>query len=333
MKTISFALLTLLLFHMSCKHPDELEVDKIADPILIPSTATTILLETKNSTDQKIIPVYVALPQNRSERLKGMVVLHGSGGPWDDDDLDGDGIAEVCNVGTPSKQTREWRDLLTANGLLAAFPDSYSPRMTCENEGSYKEPPLKFTISGTFIRNGDAYATLALLKRLVWKETNQPVLDATDVGILGFSDGGTSVISTLYDSNATPPNWTWKQTFNNVTYTSEVLPPGKQPGSDGFKFGVLYYPGSYHNGYYGNLCNGSGIYKSYADLLLHIASDDPLTDNTKCLVETMLQNGGGAPTVFEYEGADHGFDGETADFSNLARTRTLAFIAQKMAHN
>jgi hypothetical protein len=35
----------------------------------------------------------------------------------------------------------------------------------------------------------------------------------------------------------------------------------------------------------------------------------------------------------QYTGAGHGFDGQALDFSNLARARTLNFIAQKMKPN
>jgi len=320
----------LVLLLTNCQKKDDITTNKISDPIKISTATTDILLEVVSPIDNKSIPVYITLPSNKSQPLKGMVVLHGSGGPWDDDDLDKDGIAEICNVGIPSKQTKEWRELLNSNGFLAAFPDSYSPRNTCENEGPYKEPPLKFVISGTFIRNSDAYAVLGLLKRLVWTETDMPVLQPDHIGVLGFSDGGTATISTLFNSEATPAGWQWKQSFSGITYTKEVLPPGNQSSIGGFRLGVLYYPGSYHNGYYGNLCNGSGIYESYADVLIHLAEDDPLTDNTRCLISTMLQNGGGVPTVYEYEGADHGFDGEDLSISNTARERTINFIKTKM---
>jgi dienelactone hydrolase len=274
--------------------------------------------------------VYLALPTERDEPLKSVVVMHGSGGPWDDEDTDGDDIADVCNVGEPSRQTEEWRDLLLSQGVAAVFFDSYSPRNTCENEGDYKNPPLKFLISGTFIRNRDAYAVLELLRSLTWSDTNQPVLDSENIGLVGFSDGGTTGISTLFDTEAVPASWTWKQSFDGTVYTSEVLPPVERPSAGGFKAGVLYYPGSFHNGYYGNLCNGQGIYKSYCDVMIHIAETDPLTENTVCLINTMDSNGGGEATVFEYAGIGHGFDGEDEPASTEARSRTINFLKGKL---
>lgn len=304
--------------------------NKITNPVPIGENTTTILLEVINETDGKSIPIYLALPGERSAPLKAVLVLHGSGGPWDDDDLDGDGIVETCNVGTPSRQTREWRDLLIENGFVAVFADSYSPRNTCENEGAYKNPPLKFVISGTFIRNRDAYAILNLLKRLVWKESELPIIDPERIALVGFSDGGTSAESTLFDVAATPASWQWKQSFSGNTYTTEVLPPPAVPEKDRFVAGVFYYPGSFHNSYYGNICSGDGIYKSYCDVLFHLPEEDPLTDNSNCLVETMIQNGGGIPTVFDYAGLDHGFDDDDTEESELARARSIAFILSKM---
>lgn len=323
--------IVLLFVLVACSKGSDPDKDnEITDPVPIDENTTTILLEVINESDGKTIPVYLALPTVRSMPLKTVLVLHGSGGPWDDDDLDGDGVVETCNVGTPSRQTREWRDLLVDNGFAAVFADSYSPRNTCENEDAYKYPPLKFVISGTFIRNRDAYAILSLLKRLVWQGSKLPVIDHDRIALVGFSDGGTSAESTLYDVAATPASWQWKQSFSGTTYTAEVLPPPEVTETDRFVAGVFYYPGSFHNSYYGNICNGNGIYKSYCDVLFHLPEEDALTENSKCLIETMIQNGGGVPTVFDYEGLDHGFDDDDTAESELARSRTLAFILSKM---
>jgi dienelactone hydrolase len=215
--------------------------------------------------------------------------------------------------------------------MVAVFPDSYTPRGTCENEGDYKNPPLKFEISGTFIRNSDAIAVLELLRSLVWADTKTPVIDSKNVAILGFSDGGTAAISTLYDTKATPPNWVWKQSFSGQTYTSEILPPQERPASGGFKAGVLYYAGAFHNSYYGDLCDaGEGIYKSYCDILIHLPDEDPLTENAECLITTMLHNGGGLTSVFHYPLTGHSFDGNKEPESTLARTRTINFLKAKL---
>lgn len=254
-----------------------------------------------------------------------MVVLHGSGGPWDDDDTNGDNIADVCHIGQLSNQNEEWEELLIANGFAVAFPDSYSPRGTCENEGGYKDPPLKFRISGTFIRNRDAFDVLNTLAKLTWKNTGQPIIDVSNVALIGFSDGGTTAISTLYDPSSNPAGWTWKQSFSGTTYTQEVLPPVEASVLK-FKAGVIYYPGAYHNGYYGNICTDKGIYRSYADVMFHLAEDDALSENAECLIETMQRLGGGSVTVHRYPNADHGFDSNDEPENTVARERSIQFI-------
>jgi dienelactone hydrolase len=297
--------------------------------IYIAAGTTSVLLEFKSPADGKIIPVYLALPSSHSSILKAVVVLHGSGGAWSDEDTNGDGIGDVCNVGSLSRQNKEWETLLLSQGYAIAFPDSYSPRNTCENEGDYKFPPLKFRISGTFIRNQDAQGVLQLFNQLTWKETGSAVIDLDNVALIGFSDGGTAVLSTVYDNLSTPTNWSWKQTFDGVTYTKEILPPIKKT-ENGFKVAVVYYPGAYHNGYYGNLCGSTGIYKAYCDIMFHLAGNDPLTENSECLITTMSKTGGENPTVFRYENADHSFDSNDEPESTTARVRTILYINEKL---
>jgi dienelactone hydrolase len=296
--------------------------------LYIKKGTTQIMLNFTSKVDGQTIPLYLAFPPSQSGLLKAVVVLHGSGGPWDDDDTNGDGIGDLCNVGQLSKQNKEWEALLISKDYAVAFPDSYSPRNTCENEGDYKVPPLKFRISGTFIRNRDAEDVLELLSRLVWKGSDSPVIDISNVALLGFSDGGTAVLSTSYDEASTPVGWQWKQSFDGVTYTKEILPPSKK-GVLKYKTAVAYYPGAYHNGYYGNLCNTSGIYRSYCEILFHLAEDDPLTSNADCLISTMASQGGGESTVHRYVNTDHGFDGNDEPESEIARARTIAFLQEK----
>ncbi|MDN4166070.1 hypothetical protein QWY31_11190 [Cytophagales bacterium LB-30] len=335
--------LFLFLVLLSCSKGEDSEPkeDETKDPVtedpitetsisIDPGTAS-LLLEVKNQTDGATVPVYIALPPNETGPLKGVVVLHGSGGPWADEDTDNDGIADLCHVGEPSRQTREWRDLLIDQKYLAAFPDSYSPRGTCENEGDYKNPPLKFKISGTFIRNGDALAVLELLRNLVWADSKLPIVDPDNIAVVGFSDGGTAAISTVFDAEATPEDWVWKQSFSGEEYTSEIFPPVPLPSRGGYKAGVFYYAGAYHNGYYGSLCSsGKGIYKTYCNVLVHLPLEDPLTENAECLISTMEQNGGGNALVYRYEGLGHGFDGNDEPESTEARNRTIDFLREQL---
>ena len=196
-----------------------------------------------------------------------------------------------------------------------------------------KNPPLQFKISASFVRNYDAYTTLEILRKLV-REDGTPVMDPNNVGILGFSHGGTTVQSTLFDTNAVPENWKWSQSYSGTLYTSEIREPAPIPSDGGFVAGVMYYPGSFHNSYYGNPCSGTSIFKTYADFMIHLPSEDGLTSNSNCMIETVENNGGGTTTVHNYEGADHGFDGKDDGIdglaSTLARQRTITYLKSKL---
>ncbi len=288
-----------------------------------------IMLEFQSTADGTRIPVYFSFPESKQSPAKAVVVLHGSGGLWTSRDSNGDGVDDVCNLGSLEMQFENWEKALRAEGYAVAFPDSYSSRNTCENEGAYKVPPLRFAISGTFIRNQDAIGTLALLDKLVWQDTGTPVVDINNVALLGFSDGGTAVLSTVYNVRATPDNWTWQQSFDGVVYKKEIRPPAA-PTDPRFKVAVAYYPGSYQNGYYGNICSEAAIYQSYCDILFHLATDDPLTDNTDCLIATMRRLGGGTAVVERYQDAVHGFDSNDEPESTIAQARTLTFLKQHL---
>lgn len=308
------------------------ETQRTDSTIPIPSGSSGIMLKLTSPADGRTIPVYFTIPVEKDNPVPAIVVLHGSGGLWSDQDSNGDGVGDICNVGILTKQFREWETLLRDQGYAVAFPDSYSPRNTCENEGDYKIPPLKFQISGTFIRNRDALATLELLKQLVWEHSGQPIIDSNKVALLGFSDGATAVLSTVYNPAATPPNWTWKQSFDGVSYTNEVLPPPVKTEL-AFTTAVAYYPGSYHNGYYGNICSATGIYQSYCDILFHLPDDDPLTLNSECLIATMNHRGGGVAIAERYPNTKHSFDSNNEPENTNARNRTLKFLREKLGFN
>lgn len=320
-------LFALLIASINACHQDDPGRKKNA--ISVERGTTSIMTSIESAADGATVPVVIAIPSTATVPLKAVVVLHGSGGLWQDEDLDHDGLADVCDSQELAPQFTQWKNLLNSNGMVAIFPDSYAPRGTCENEGPYKNPPLKFVISGTFIRNSDAIGTLELLKNLVWADTKEPIIDGDNVAVLGFSDGGTAAISTLYDTEATPADWTWRQIFDGVTYTN-VLPP-QASASGGYKVGVWYYAGAFHNSYYGSLCtSGKGIYKSYCDVLVHLPDNDPLTENAECLLTTMQQNGGGVATVYHYPATGHSFDATKEPESTTARNRTIDYLKSKL---
>jgi len=326
MKSSFLALLVLVLV-LSCEK-DSPEPSNLANRIVIPNGTKDTVLFAK-SIDDKVIPIFFSFPEHATYPLPGTVVLHGSGGNWKDEDTDNDGIADKINEWQLSTQNQQWNDIFHRELIISAFPDSYSSRGTIENEGPWKNPPLQFKISATFIRNYDAYLTLDLLRKMVWSDGTEMV-KPNKVALLGFSHGATAVQSTLFDTQAANDNRVWSQNYNGVQYTDEIKAPAPLPVAGGFVAGVMYYPGSFHNSYYGNPCSGTSIYRTYADFMIHLPSDDGLTDNSLCMLETVQNNNGGNPVIHHYEGTDHGFDGNNSTASNVARQRTLTFLKSKL---
>ena len=303
--------------------------------IVIPlSTRDTVLFAT--SVDNVQLPIVVSFPNAENTSSPGMVVMHGSGGNWQDEDTDDDGIEDTITEWELSSQNRQWKAIFDAEGIVSAFPGSYYRRGTVENEGDWKNPPLQFQISASFVRNYDAYNTLELLRKLV-REDGTPIVVTDKVGILGFSHGGTAVQSTLFDTNNVPAAWEWSQSYSGTVYTAEIGEPAPLPEAGGFVVGVMYYPGSFHNSYYGNPCSGTSIFGTYADFMIHLASEDVLTPNSNCMLETVQNNGGGIATVHNYEGANHSFDGKTTGVdgaaSAQARALTIDYLKAKLGLN
>lgn len=313
--------------------PIEPPID-LSGKIVIPAgTQDTVLFF--NAIDNVMLPVYISFSPSQNP-LPATVVMHGSGGNWKDSDTDNDGIDDTIEEWVLSSQNREWEAILEEENMISAFPGSYYRRGTVENRGDWKKPPLQFAISASFVRNYDAYGTLEVLRKLV-REDGTPLVIAEKVGILGFSHGASTVQSTLFDTNAIPNGWTWSQSYSGTNFTNEIRPPAPLPEAGGFAAGVMYYPGSFHNSYYGNPCSGTSVFQTYADFIIHLPSEDSLTPNSNCMLETVTNNGGAQATVYNYDGADHGFDGDDSgtdgQASILARQRTINFLRERLGSN
>ncbi len=314
--------------------PSEPPLD-LSGKIIIPnSTRDTVLFFT--GIDGASLPLSISIPENATTAAPATVVLHGSGGNWKDEDTNNDGIDDVIEEWTLSSQNNQWKSILDQEGIISAFPGSYYRRGTVENKGEWKEAPLQFKISASFVRNYDAYGTLEVLRKLV-RADGTPLVISDKVALLGFSHGATAVQSTLFDTSVIPGNWEWSQSYDGTVYTDEVRVPPAMPSEGGFVGGVMYYPGSFHNSYYGNPCSGTSIFRTYADFMIHLPSEDSLTPNSQCMLETVANNGAGAATIHEYEGADHSFDGKNSGTngaaSTLARSRTIEYLKEKLALN
>lgn len=328
-----YFLILICLLIISCKSDDSTgPTPDLTGKYIIPANTSDTVLFVRSSVDNMEIPIVISIPNTQSIDRPGVVVLHGSGGNWVDEDTDNDGMADIITEWELSSQNMAWKAIFDEENIVSAYPGSYYPRGAIENEGDWKNPPLQFEISATFIRNHDAYLTLDVLSKLVRPDGTE-IVDAASVGLLGFSHGATAVQSTLFDTDIIPNDWQWRQRYSGVDYFNEILPPPLKP-TVGFVGGVMYYPGSFHNSYYGNPCSGTSIFQTYADFIIHLPSEDGLTANSLCMLQTVSDNGGGIATLYEYQGAAHGFDNKSTgidgDASVLARERTMSFLKGKL---
>ena len=262
--------------------------------------------------------------------VPAVVVAHGSGGLWSSTDTTNTKMAS---------QFKGWVDSFRVHKIAALFVDSYTARgvRTFHNMA----PPENLFLAAEFVRPRDEYAGLEYLR-------TQTRIIANKIALLGFSHGGTTVLSTMVDAQAVAKTTPWSVINDNITYTDGVLPPAERPVSGGFVAAVAYYPGAAMFSYYGKPGTPSnGKYIPYAPIMIHAAATDPLYTATYTNYDNNTQISAydalilksnksilSAPmTKLAYTGAAHSFDGVTAvgadaDASKLARSRTIAFLKQ-----
>jgi len=146
-----FIPLVLLVILSSCKDDDstdpmDQEVD-LSGKFVIPSSTTDTVLFVRNSIDKIEIPIVISIPNSQSVERPGMVIMHGSGGNWMDEDTNNDGIDDMITEWELSSQNKAWQSIFDSENIVSAFPGSYYRRGTVENEGDWKNPPLQFEIS------------------------------------------------------------------------------------------------------------------------------------------------------------------------------------------
>lgn len=330
-KTVTFNLLILpiiLAFFMSCSD-DENKFpfgSKVGEVNISASTKDTIV---DVLVDNARVPIYLSIPEGcPNVSFPAVVVLHGSGGMWKNDDPQSK---------TLSSQFSEWRDILAQNCIVGAFVDSYSGRGVSSRTGKWTKAPNNFRISAQFVRPKDANAALELLQKLKYADETS-VIRPTDIGILGFSDGATALAATLYDTDKTPNDWKWTQSFDGKDYTtsSGVMPPVPKP-SEGFAGGVFYYGGSSGYGYWGtNPCNEDAmeenIYFPYAPILYQIPEEGYLTENTLCMY-SILESKGASVQLHLYKNVGHSFDTDNVNQSYEARENTISWFKDLLHMN
>lgn len=250
------------------------------------------------------IPTLVVTPEGVGP-FPAIVVLHGCGG------LVKDPVTKVLE-----SHFQSWVNFGKENKVVMIFPDSFNPRGF--GEFCSYAPPEDAICSPAYERPHDVAAIL------LWLAT-QNYIDTNRLGVLGFSHGGSTVISSLADTDFL----TLKErevTNNGISYT--VPGPVEMPKEIRFKAGVAYYPGAGFYGYFNDQ------YLPNSPLLIHAASLDSLytSGSTEKLVQAALTNGASAGTgnnieLHVYDEVSHSFDGAlsgaNAQADQLAKQRTI----------
>jgi dienelactone hydrolase len=169
--------------------------------------------------------------------------------------------------GEPAERYREYAALLNAQGWDAIAVDSLSPRgeteLCTQREGTRKLTQIQ--------RRRDALGALDWLAA-------QPGVDASRLALLGWSNGGSTVLSAT-----------------NLNH-SEVARSRTRP-----RYAVAFYPGCETEGRRG--------YRPVSDTLLLVGLADDWTPAAPCQSLASTQ-AGHAVRVESFAGAHHGFDGE-----------------------
>jgi dienelactone hydrolase len=193
------------------------------------------------------------LPEAK-ERAPAVVLMHGCSGMWGRD-------------GETNRNYDAWAEHFRKHGFVALLVDSFKPRG--QNEiCTLKDRPIQPGRD----RARDAYAALAWL-------ANRDDVDPKSVHVMGWSNGGTSVLNTVR-ANA----------------------PGHTADGPQFRSAVAFYPG----------CKplGRTPYKPTAPLLIQTGAADDWTPAKPCedLAEAARKRGADVQ-IDVYPDAHHAFDG------------------------
>ncbi len=289
-------------------------------------TEVTETIYLTNPTGGNPLKAILFIPAS-STAVPAVVVQHGSSGLWSSTDMSNTQLASQFSI---------WIDSFRVNKIAALFIDSYTARGV--KNFPNMAPPENIFLAAEFIRPRDAYAGLTYLRTLSRIQANR-------IALLGFSHGGTSVLSTMVDAQAVSKP-TWSLISSGITYTDGVLAPALRPAEGGFVAAVSYYPGAAMFSYYGRPGTPSnGKYIPYAPIMLHAAGKDPLyttlysnsDNNTNIsaydgLVLKAQQSNLSAPmSLYVYDNAEHSFDGSTGNSEDakanlLAKKRSIEFL-------
>lgn len=275
-----------------------------------------------------------------------VLVLHGSGGLWSDDDISNGLISHF----------EQWGELLADPGYLACFPDSYNPRGIPGNFSGRRphyNPALDDALcSPNYERPKDVIAALTYLQ-------GRSDVDTDNIALMGFSHGAQTAINAVLDVSVDLGQYEVSYVAlndqddedpgNDVEFdtTLEVPSPVRIPNDLPFpKLGFFFYGGGSHWRYHGQASSVAAgrymfdrrmkvlLFHGTEDSLLGVSDPDaplPLTGNLypiKQVESSSLQaaaEGVEDPLAhhFIYDGVEHSFD-LVASSPGIAVARGLA---------
>lgn len=217
----------------------------------------SIPADPKSSQGLQLKAYWFALAPDESQAKKpAVVLLHGCGGLYD-------------RKGELASRYTEYITVLHAAGIHALVLDSLTTRgekeLCTQKTGQRRVTQVQ--------RRQDALAALTWLAA-------QPAVDASKLGLLGWSNGGSTVLAATNGNHSV---------VRQATHTAV--------------FAVAYYPGCA-----ADLQRG---YQTNTRLLMLLGESDDWTPAAEC--QRLAESATGVrPEVVTYPGAFHGFDGTAA---------------------
>jgi dienelactone hydrolase len=203
-----------------------------------------------------------------------IVAMHGCGGLFN-------------KAGELSKRHNDWAVRLTNLGYVVLFPDSFTPR----GIDSVCEIKKRTNFSAMEIRPLDAYGALAWLQ-------SQDFVKADSIGLLGWSNGGTSVLASV----------------------DESLKEIRKEMEHDFKVAVAFYPGC-------RAFNEKPKWHPIIPTTILIGEADDWTPAAPCISLVKKSRASGADMeIFTFPNAYHGFDNPDEP---LKTRKNLAFTSKK----
>lgn len=231
----------LLLAGASVAIAQQLEIQSITSgPVLIDQDVelTNYKFKIYNPTQNLILDGYFSKPAG-SGPFPLIVMMHGCGGAHSNSDA----------TKPPASLFTEWAGRGKDLGYATLLIDSFTPRNAEQNQCGNGS---NVGTSEVTDRPTDAYAALGYVKR-------SKIINNNRIVLLGWSHGGSSVLSTI-DTNST------------TQYRSETARP--------FKAVISYYPGCGLNSAFGGISTSE--YLPYTHVKILAAGLDPLNTGGYC---------------------------------------------------